>query len=137
MVEYLKYHSKLKKYNNDINSINESYATEIKKADSKEVRDALRAQLQKKEEDIVRLINAMKSKRIEALARKYDVPLPPHTDRKSWESDWHSIRLTTEGRFTVNRNIRQEIKERFEPYVMICSILTGLGGVIIGILSLW
>ncbi|MCE5270585.1 hypothetical protein LLH00_04805 [bacterium] len=69
-------------------------------------------------------------------ADKYDIELPDYSETKYWEEDYGRKRLTRLGRQHVRELIRNERQERWEFFMKVTTLLTGLGGVIIGILSI-
>lgn len=76
------------------------------------------------------------TKYLRSRANDLCIPLPQYHDEDYWhhEYGYHYI-LTDKGKYETTKKIRQELKERREPYIQILAILIGLIGALTGLFS--
>ena len=80
-------------------------------------------------------LNLLKSKILTKKASKYNVPLPDRDKKELWGTTFDDSYLTDKGRFIVNKAIREELKERLNTFTQIITVLAGLIGVLIGLIT--
>ena len=137
------YIRELKKCNKEIDDNDKHYKNRIEEAKRKKkkqedirlISDEWRFVNQEPELDI----RMLETKYIIRKANKYNVPWPRNSESENW-SDWqnsYGLRyLSDEGRSRLNKLIRQELKERREPFIQLITVITGLIGAAIGLISL-
>lgn len=142
MLEYIKYIRELKKYNKEIDDNDKHYKDRIEEAkknnkteeDIRMISDEWRAVNQDPELNI----QILETKFLIRKANKYNVPWPRTSESENW-SDWQNIfgirYLSDKGRFRLNKLIRQEKKERREGFIQLITVITGLIGAAIGLMS--
>jgi hypothetical protein len=77
----------------------------------------------------------LKSSILTIKASKYNVPLPDRDKKELWGTTFDDSYLTDKGRFIVNKAIREELKERLNTFTQIITVLAGLIGVLIGLIT--
>ena len=80
-------------------------------------------------------LNLLKSKTLMKKASKYNLPLPNKDEKELWEKTFNYSYLTDKGRFIVNKAIRKESKERRDAVIQFITVVTGLIGVLIGLIA--
>ena len=77
----------------------------------------------------------LKSSILTIKASKYNVSLPDRDKKELWGTTFDDSYLTDKGRFIVNKAIREELKERLNTFTQIITVLAGLIGVLIGLIT--
>jgi hypothetical protein len=142
MLEYFKYIIDLKKYNKKIDENDKLYKDLIEKAkrnnkpeeDIRKISDEWRAVNIDPELDI----KILETKYLIKRANKYNVPWPRNSESENysdWQNDFGIRYLSDEGRFRLNKLIRQEKKERREGFIQLITVITGLIGAVIGLIA--
>lgn len=107
-----------------------------------------RVLLQRKLQNQEQLLRIVESRILRAKARKCLVPVPgPYEQRTWWDNDQEegggipeyalTYWLSETGKLNVARLIRTAKRERLDMFVKVILALTGLGGTIIGIISVY
>jgi len=98
-------------------------------------------ELDKKQEAMEDRINALASEPLERKASMLDLPLPPfpHLGQPNefwtWSPSADQLVLTRIGRATVRERIRKDSRERFDSKARWITLLTGIIGAAIGLVS--
>ena len=84
-------------------------------------------------------INGLESIRIQERAERLGVPIPPLSDKESWENGYkpNTIFLSVKARAQLRSEIRKERRERWDWITRIITLLVGLIGAITGLISVW
>lgn len=139
VIEYLKYRWDMYKLYKTYRKHVKDFKNKQKNQEDK-TEDVLERELneyQAGKTDLINRIENTKSDWIEDIARKLDVPIPTYGDQAMWHRIFpYGQALTQKGRAHVRQAIRKERREIWEPFLRYLTILTGLGGVIIGIISM-
>ena len=87
--------------------------------------------------EIDRQIRELHTERLLKIANKLIVPIPSFSDETAWEelSPYRKICLTNKGIFELKKSIRLEKKERRDIVFSLITILIGLIGALIGLIS--
>jgi len=104
--------------------------------------------LQRKLQNQEQLLRTVESRILRAKARKALIPVPgPYEQRTWWDNDQEeggdipeyalTYWLSETGKLNVARLIRTAKRERLDMFVKVILALTGLGGTIIGIISVY
>ena len=139
MIDYLKYRLQLRKLNKQIWENSKHYFKKIAQAEREKKEESdiedIYAEWQgvNKEPEINRKI--LETNYLMEKAIKYNVPLPDINDNTLYDVYYEHNFLSDKGRFELNRNIRQEIKERLEIWIPYITVVIGLIGALIGLIS--
>ena len=143
MIEYLKEEMELQKLYAEIRKSNKLFNQKIQKLRSKNLTEN---ELKKKAHELLNIrdgeteferleIEFIKTMRLLREAHRFCIPIPDQSDGRIWKDILTRYYLTDIGKFELNRAIRQEKKERREAFLQYCMAITGLLGVLIGIIS--
>ncbi len=140
ILDKMKYRRQMNKLNNEIKDIDKHFSNQIKKARKEG----------NKEEDAIAIIqegsfeclliqhekDILTTSYLTGLANKLIIPLP-NKDSDNWKEHASHYRtlLTDKGIYDLRGRIRREQKERSEVFLRWIMALTGIGGVLIGLIS--
>ncbi len=111
-----------------------------KKQKNLEERESLISELFMERDIINDKINWIETRRLEEKAEKFGVPIPPLSDKESWEEGYapNTVRLRREARIRITDQIRKERRARIDDrmlWVERLAPLTGLVGAVIGLIA--
>ncbi len=137
MFEVLKYRRQLRKLENQVARMQNSYIELKKKAHG----DELAALIAEESSEIVPLfeeIDSIKTRRFRQIANKLMIPLPDYNNKDFWEQRYYGYgqNLTTKGFWELKKLLRQEDRERREGYMVWIAALTGIIGAITGLMAI-
>ena len=142
MNEYLKYRSKLAKLFSQKESIRNSYADDIRKAQKEgKPRDdiqSIEATSYFEETMVDEEISALATDYLIGKATRRFVPIPSHETDGMWDkcnAISNRYVLTKLGISELRSSLRKEQKEQVELVVMILAILTGIIGAVTGLMA--
>ena len=81
-------------------------------------------------------LKVAESRLLVAKARHYSLFVPDYTDETKWENDYGYRYLTENGQLELINFIRKERRERVDLITKIGSVVIGLIGVLIGLVSI-
>ncbi len=137
MFEAMKYRWKLRKLEKECDKVQDYYAKLQKKASSSEL-ESLRGEESAEVWPILEEIDSLKTRRFRQLANKLMVPMPDYKDEDLWdERVCGGKNLTAKGFWELKKLIRQEKRERRDAFVVWVAALTGIIGVITGLVPVW
>lgn len=85
--------------------------------------------------DIEVEIELIITKQLRKESKKYGVPFPERNDNKMWDEDWGRKFLSEKAKFKIRKEIRQEKKEKRDVYITFILLISGLIGIITGLIS--
>jgi hypothetical protein len=142
MKNYLKYRTDFKKLINEKQKVISSNAEKVKKAKAEnrpgyeihQLREAIMYDELAVDEEIAILITSY----LTSQAQLRFIPIPGRDNDEMW-TECHLISeqivLTDAGIYSLRNLLKKELKEKFELYSMALSLLIGLFGVAIGLIS--
>lgn len=137
MISYLKYRWKLFELNRKIDEIESSYKKNLKTAKGEDYQ-RLVSEEGSEVAPISEEIESLKTSYYHRLANKHLVPMPEYQNKDFWENRNYGYGriLTSKGLWEIKKLIYQDKREKREGFITWVTALTGLGGVIIGLIAI-
>lgn len=126
-----------------VDEVYSSYDEKLKKAKKRNDRNKINELLALRSENCSEYefdIKIIKDRQLLKKAEKYCVQAPPIADREKYDIEYHYRVLTEEAVIELRKAIREEEREeeklRWQKWSILISLLIGLGGIIVAIISL-
>jgi len=140
MINWIKYRIELNLAKHELAKCHRPYDKELKQLRRSGNKNKLR-ELWSERQGVCQIdevnIEFVITKYLRNRANELGIPLPDYNDENHWQNDFGpSYYLTDKGKYEINKKIRQEMKERREPFIQILALIIGLLGALTGLVSI-